>query len=118
MVKTDGWDAYVTKGTSGLGVVVIHEIFGLTDYVKSVADALSSAGHSAAAVDYFKGKTAKNLEEGYALRASVKKEDVVSATQAGFKNLRSIGADKLGTLGFCMVAGFIVGRARIGARRR
>ena len=106
MVKTDGWDAYVTKGTSGLGVVVIHEIFGLTDYVKSVADALSSAGHSAAAVDYFKGKTAKNLEEGYALRASVKKEDVVSATQAGFKNLRSIGADKLGTLGFCMGGGF------------
>lgn len=106
IVKSDGWDAYVTKGNSGLGIVVIHEIYGLTNYIRSVADALSAAGHSAAAVDYFKGKTAKTLEEGFALRASVKKEDIINATQAGFKSLRSAGANKVGTLGFCMGGGY------------
>ena len=106
IIKTDGWDAYVTKGNSGLGVVVIHEIYGLTNYIKSVADALSEAGHSAAAVDLFRGNIAKTLEEGMALRQSLKKEDIVSATKAGFKSLRSIGAKKVGTLGFCMGGGF------------
>lgn len=106
MVKTDGWDAYVTKGNSGLGVVVMHEIYGLTDYIKSVADALSAAGHSAAALDFFKGKVAKTLEEGMALRQSVKKEDIVGATQSGFKSLRAAGATKVGTLGFCMGGGY------------
>lgn len=106
MIKTEGWDAYVTKGISGLGVVVIHEIFGFNNYIKSVADALSEAGHSAAAVDYFKGRTAKTLEEGFAIRQSVKKEDIISATQSGFKSLRAAGANKVGTLGFCMGGGY------------
>lgn len=106
MVNTDGWNAYVTKGSSGLGVIVIHEIFGFDDYVKSVADDLALAGHSAAAVDFFKGKTAKTVEEGYAIRSAVKKEDIINATQAGFKSLRATGANKLGTLGFCMGGGF------------
>ena len=74
--------------------------------MKSVADSLAAAGHSAAAVDYFKGKTAKTLEEGFALRESTKKEDIISATLAGFKSLRSAGARTLGTLGFCMGGGF------------
>ena len=106
MVKTDGWDAYVTKGNSGLGVVVIHEIYGFNEYMKTVADSLAAAGYSAAAVDYFKGKKAKTLEEGYVLRESVKQEDIMNATQAGFKSLMSVGAKKVGTLGFCMGGGF------------
>lgn len=106
MVETDGWDAYVTQGNSGLGIVVVHEIFGLNPYAKSVADQLASSGHSAAAVDFFKGKTANSLEEGYAIRNSLKREDILDATRAGFKSLKENGAKTFGTLGFCMGGGF------------
>ena len=106
MIKIDCLDAYVAKGKSGLGIVVVHEIFGLNDYAKSVADHLAEFGHSAVAVDFFKGKTAKSLEEGYAIRGSLKREDILDATRAGFKNLKESGAKNLGTLGFCMGGGF------------
>ena len=41
------------------GVVVIHEIFGLTDWVRSVADQLAEAGYIAIAPDLLSG-TAPN----------------------------------------------------------
>src|SRR5262249_26827084 len=44
------------KATS---VVVIHEIFGLTDWVRSVADQLAEAGYIAIAPDLLSGMGAK-----------------------------------------------------------
>ena len=35
------------------GVIVVHEIFGLTDHIKSVAARLAEAGYDALAVDFF-----------------------------------------------------------------
>ena len=97
---------YVTKGDSGLGVVVIHEVFGFNDYAKSVADALASSGHSAAAVDFYRGKNAKSLDEAKAIRDALTRDDILDAINAGFKTLKTVGATKLGTLGFCMGGGF------------
>ena len=41
-----------TKHKRG-GVIVVHEIFGLTDHIKSVAARLAEAGYDALAVDFF-----------------------------------------------------------------
>lgn len=106
MAKTDGWNAYMTRGDSGVGLVVVHEIYGFNNYLKSVSDQLAAAGYSAAAVDFYKGRTANSLEQGMAIRDSLRQEDILDAIRAGFKSLRASGAKTLGTLGFCMGGGF------------
>ncbi|MGI0092084.1 MAG: dienelactone hydrolase family protein [Nitrososphaerales archaeon] len=106
MQKSDGWDAYVSKGNSDLGLVVIHEVFGFNDYVKSVADTLAKSGYHAAAVDFYKGRSAKSLEEGLGIRTSLKREDILGAARAGISMLKQGGVKKFGTLGFCMGGGF------------
>ena len=40
-------------------VIVIHEIFGLTDWVRSVTDQLAEAGYIAIAPDFLSGKSAR-----------------------------------------------------------
>ncbi len=106
MVKSDGFDAYVTKGNSGLGLVVIHEVYGFNDYIKSVADTLSASGHTAAAVDLYHGKMAKSYEEAAKIREGLTRDQTLAGISAGLKALKGAGASKLGTLGFCMGGGF------------
>ena len=45
-----------------MGVVLVHEIFGLDEYMDSVAARLSQTGTWVAAVDLYHGKYAANLE--------------------------------------------------------
>ncbi len=56
-IATDGGtlDARVTvpEGGTGPGLVLIHEIFGVNDYVRDVADRLAAAGYVVVAPDLF-----------------------------------------------------------------
>ena len=73
MQKDGEWEFQVTEGRSRVGVVLIHEIFGFNDYIKSVAGELSKNGYWAAAVDIFRGKKPATLEEGFKIRESLTK---------------------------------------------
>src|SRR6266705_2429996 len=46
---------YPEVKSKGMAVVVIHEIFGMTDWVRSVADQLAEAGYIAIAPDLLSG---------------------------------------------------------------
>ncbi len=105
MVKSEGWEAYLARGESDVGLVVIHEVYGFNDYMKTVASDLASKGYSAAAVDLFRGRRATSLEEGRAIRASLKREDILGCIQAGVNVLKANGVKKFGTIGFCMGGG-------------
>src|SRR5712664_4870843 len=48
--------AYPEVKNKATAVVVIHEIFGLTDWVRSVTDQLAEAGYIAIAPDLLSGK--------------------------------------------------------------
>jgi carboxymethylenebutenolidase len=50
---------YPEVGHKALAVVLIHEIFGLSDWVRSVADQLAEAGYIAVAPDFLSGMAAK-----------------------------------------------------------
>lgn len=104
-VNKDGWEFFLKKGGSGVGVVVVHEIFGLNPYTETVATKLSEAGHSAAAIDLFRGKKAATLEEGYALRQSLTKAQVNEGIAKGIELLKESGARRVGAMGFCMGGG-------------
>ena len=53
-VKT--WVVYPERKDKAPVVIVIHEIFGLTDWVRSVADTLAAEGFIALAPDLLSGK--------------------------------------------------------------
>ena len=44
-------------------VIVVHEIFGLTEWVRSVADQLAGAGYIAIAPDLLSGQTYSGVDE-------------------------------------------------------
>jgi carboxymethylenebutenolidase len=108
MVQKDGWSFFLAKGGPQVGIVLVHPIYGLDDYVKSVSTKLGAVGFSVAAVDLFKGKRAASLQDGMKLREAVTREDLLSAFESGVSLLRdSAGADvNVGSMGFCMGGGF------------
>ena len=51
MVQHNGWSFFLANGESDVGVVLVHQIYGLDDYIKSVSAELATAGFSVAAVN-------------------------------------------------------------------
>jgi carboxymethylenebutenolidase len=113
---SDKWNAYVNNANSDMGVVLLHEIWGFTDYIKSVADQLGLRGCSAAAIDLFKGKKPNTIEEGSKIRNSLRREeDILGGIKAGIQLLKNRGVKRIGTFGFCMGGGFaLLGACNIG----
>jgi len=99
-----------------LGVVVVHEVFGRDDYVRTVAEALGQAGHVAAVVDLYDGSYGRTLEEAFALRGSLSEARVLAKLDDAGSALRAepFGAGSVGVLGFCMGGGL----ALLGGCRR
>ncbi|MEM0117345.1 MAG: dienelactone hydrolase family protein [Conexivisphaerales archaeon] len=100
------WKLYEAGKKAAKGIIVIHEIFGFNQYIASVADSLAKAGYKAIAVDLFKGKVAKSLEEGMKFRSEVTNEDLNDCIGRAEKKMREDGVEKVGVLGFCMGGGF------------
>src|SRR5216110_2164021 len=49
------------------GIIVIHEWWGLNDWVKEQASKLADQGYAALAVDLYRGKVAKTSDEAHEL---------------------------------------------------
>jgi carboxymethylenebutenolidase len=102
-----GWNFFLARGDSKVGVVLVHEIFGYSPYTEATAKALAEAGVSAAAIDLFRGKRATSIEEGRALRAAVSREELADGIRNGVELLRrEAKAQVVGAMGFCMGGGF------------
>ncbi|MEO9058704.1 MAG: dienelactone hydrolase family protein, partial [Ktedonobacteraceae bacterium] len=95
------------------GIVIIHEIFGLTENIKDIAQRFADVGYVALAVDLFTGRnrtvcmfrfmgqmlfTPLNNTSVHALKESL----TFLAQQPG------VDAEKLGAIGFCMGGGFAI----------
>ena len=102
------WDFLLYSGTANVGVILVHEIYGLDDYADSVARRLSEEGYWAAAVDLFRGKRPSSVEEGLKIRSKLKEKEVLDALQSGLALLKGkMHADaRIGSMGFCMGGGF------------
>jgi carboxymethylenebutenolidase len=102
------WNFLLHSGTGNAGVVLVHEIYGLDDYIDSVARKFSDEGYWAAAVDLFQGKRPSSLEEGFKIRSELKEKEALDALQSGLDLLKvKMGSNaKIGSMGFCMGGGF------------
>ncbi|MGB7191061.1 MAG: dienelactone hydrolase family protein [Acidobacteriaceae bacterium] len=86
-------------------IVVIHEWWGLTPWVKEQAAELSDQGYVTLAVDLYRGKTASDAETAHELMRGLPQDrgvrDLVAAANY-LKTLKSVDPSRLGAVGWCM----------------
>lgn len=89
------------------GVVVIHEIFGLNENIRQIAQRFSGEGYAALALDLFStgGRVACLLRIFHGMLLSPLKNGVVADLRAGVDFLKrwpEVDPARLGVIGFCM----------------
>lgn len=109
-VKIRSWVSYPERKDEAPVVIVIHEIFGLTDWVRAVADQLAAEGFVAVAPDLLSGKGpgggGTDSFEGDSARAAIQGlsgpevESRLNAVRDWAIALDST-SDKTATIGFC-----------------
>lgn len=89
------------------GVVIIHEIFGLNDNIREIAQRFAGEGYAALAVDLFStgGRVACMARIFYGMLIHPLENGVVGDLHAALDFLGSrpeVDAKRLGAIGFCM----------------
>jgi carboxymethylenebutenolidase len=103
--------AYPERKTKAPAVIVIHEIFGLTDWEPTVADRLAKAGYVAIVPDLLSskhGKSPADADSGRKLIGELEPERITADLDAtyGYVNaLPAVEKDHIGTIGFCWGGG-------------
>lgn len=95
-------------------VLVIHEVFGLNDHIKSIADRIAAEGYTALAPDFFVRASVtppKDASDMTALRkaaSSIPTELAIKDMQAGLDYLKTLKdvQRSFASVGFCMGGGF------------
>lgn len=100
-----GYVAYDdAKSGARPGVLVVHEWWGLNDYIRMRARELAQMGYVAFAADmYGNGKTTRDPKEAESLSGSVEKE-LAPRAKAALEVLRKqpgLDAKHVGAIGFC-----------------
>lgn len=90
-------------------LIVIHEWWGLDDWVKEQASKFADAGYVALAIDLYRGKSTANPEEAHELMRGVPEDRAQRDLQAAFDYLKSrkdVKANRIGAIGWCMGGGY------------
>jgi carboxymethylenebutenolidase len=86
-------------------IIVIHEWWGLNDWVKEQAQKYAAQGYVALAVDLYRGKVATNQDEAHILMRGLPDDRGIRDLEAAFAYLSSrpdVNANKIGSIGWCM----------------
>lgn len=101
--------AYVPDGKGPFpAIVVIHEWWGLNDWVKDQANKLADQGYLALAVDFYRGKVATTRDQAHEL-SRTSPSQVMRDAKAAFAYLQSrpdVKKDKIGAIGWCWGGGY------------
>jgi len=91
------------------GIVVIHEFWGLNDWVKEQAAKLAGEGYAALAIDLYRGKVATTPDEAHEVMRGVPEDRAKRDLEAAFQFLASqpnVKKDRIGAIGWCMGGGY------------
>jgi carboxymethylenebutenolidase len=91
------------------GIVVIHEWWGLNDWVKEQASKLADQGYLALAVDLYRGKVADDPNTAHELMRGVPEDRAARDLHAAVEYLKSqsnVKKDRIGSIGWCMGGGY------------
>lgn len=90
-------------------IIVIHEWWGLNDWVKEQAGKLSDQGYVALAIDLYRGKVATTPDQAHEIMRGVPEDRAKRDLGAAFDFLQSqpnIKKDRIGAIGWCMGGGY------------
>jgi carboxymethylenebutenolidase len=100
--------AYVARpqGDAKGAMLVLHEWWGLNDWVKHQADELAAQGYLALAIDLYKGAVASDPKRAQELMGARDEAWGDKVEKAGIAWLKTNGKGaKIGTIGWCMGGG-------------
>ncbi|HZD33520.1 MAG TPA: dienelactone hydrolase family protein [Candidatus Angelobacter sp.] len=90
-------------------LVVIHEYWGLNDWVKEQASKLADQGYAALAIDLYRGQVGTTPDEAHQLMRGVPEDranrDLLAAT-AFLATQKNVDAKRIGSIGWCMGGGY------------
>jgi carboxymethylenebutenolidase len=90
-------------------LVVIHEWWGLNDWVKEQASRLADQGYVALAIDLYRGKVATTPDEAHQIMRGVPEDranrDLLAATSF-LASQENVDANRIGSIGWCMGGGY------------
>lgn len=90
-------------------IIVIHEWWGLNDWVKEQAQKFAGLGYVALAVDLYRGRSTADADEAHELMRGLPEDRAVQDMKAAFAYLASrpdVDASKIGDVGWCMGGGY------------
>jgi carboxymethylenebutenolidase len=102
--------AYPERSDAAPGVIVIHEIFGMSDFVRDRVTRLAQDGFVAIAPDLLSRRGGSPTDQNQAaqmirgLNPDTLTQDL-DATYAFLKSVRAVRADRIGVIGFCWGGG-------------
>jgi carboxymethylenebutenolidase len=91
------------------GIIVIHEWWGLNDWVKDQATKLSDLGYVTLAIDLYRGKVATTPDVAHEIMRGLPEDRAKRDLHAAFDYLASqpnVKKDRIGAIGWCMGGGF------------
>lgn len=101
---------YTPKGKGPFpGLVVIHEWWGLNDWVKDQASKLSDLGYVTLAIDLYRGKVATTPDLAHELMRGVPDDRAARDLHSAVDFLKSqpeVNKDRIGSIGWCMGGGY------------
>jgi carboxymethylenebutenolidase len=101
---------YTPKGKGPFpALIVIHEYWGLNDWVKEQASKLADQGYEALAIDLYRGKVATTPDVAHELMRGVPEDRAKRDLRAAFEFLQSqsnVNKDRIGAIGWCMGGGY------------
>ena len=114
--KFDAWVVYPERADKAPVVVLIHEIFGLTDWARAVADAYASEGFLVIAPDFLSGHGGSAALGPDASRGAIAKLDQTEITSrldasARWATSQPSATAAYGVVGFCWGGGISYGWA-------
>ena len=102
--------AYLATPSGGAkgapAIVVVQEWWGLTDWVKGIADRFAAQGYVAIAPDLYRGKVATTPELAHELSRGVPQERAIRDIRSADAYVSGLGVKKTAVIGFCMGGGW------------
>ncbi|MFZ0914376.1 MAG: dienelactone hydrolase family protein [Candidatus Korobacteraceae bacterium] len=90
-------------------LVVIHEWWGLNDWVKEQASKLADQGYVTLAIDLYRGKVATTPDEAHEIMRGVPEDranrDLLAASSY-LRAQRNVDPKRVGSIGWCMGGGY------------
>jgi len=106
-----GYLALPEGGGKHPALIVIHEWWGLNDWVKQQAENSAKQGYVALAVDLYRGKSGTTPDEAHILMRGLPDDRGLRDLEAAFAYLASrpdVDAKKIGSIGWCMGGGWSI----------